>query len=808
MADSQVFVGLRSRGKGYYGDPCYDSQFGSTWDECSDKTTGASLAHMVFDKYGIGISSDWDMGSNAIKYGKCCPLDILNQDPFACIKMSLMSSLLDQEYWEVYADENGEARFIRVLPEGGDLATLPRVQYCLPTLQPADNSNLVVLRSADPPPFRRCKGEWYEILDGTHLKGVRNWEDSLFPDGGRSDSAKGVAFSWGEITGMGPSKTTDYTCELGKFNQFGSIIYPYYERKQIYSDGVDDGPFEIEGFEQVLFWLVEIDYDSTKEELAHYTIQFVKSSEAPVYMAMPTAAGGTAGDTYHGHLLDFGPVCDLSETGKGTGTEPHIWMSCQSADFGDDLDTCANVQVALQAAQQRKDYGDSCQVHWDDYAVPSFYGYGYTKSLMNFNDYSRWGIGTDECLDDNVIDNIYESTVSLMGNGCQLSHWSYMYLGSGANVAFGVQQGYRTIELPHGSVWIESTPKSGDEGRLIYSLRAEAPYKASIKVYTEDWKNPYHNFMMRYVSCGLASLPSLSFQCQAGSAFQFDYPGYLFGWDDGLYTISEMWAKVRIARPGIAIEGFGRGVDLFIPKIKMRVMPVYQVDFPSAVAAEGENYDLQCVDVYKDLRDANSAYCDPIPGQSEMEKLQEAMSGSVLDITLPFLFPDFRESGQNTPSQVNTKDAFDKLCQKLNPAVHFLWTYIKRFIDEPNKGFTYVCGPPKTDQEVPKLGQIIETEAGNRTINSINYNYSDGSAFTVNIEAGPVSLTASHAGSITKKRTRTLELKGKIVNQGKGALYKVDVPGIGVIQAWNIDKYPWDVGDKVDVTVYNHPLEI
>ena len=49
---------------------------------------------------------------------------------------------------------------------------------------------------------------------------------------------------------------------------------------------------------------------------------------------------------------------------------------------------------------------------------------------------------------------------------------------------------------------------------------------------------------------------------------------------------------------------------------------------------------------------------------------------------------------------------------------------------------------------------------------------------------------------------------GRIVSHSAGALYKVDIPGIGIIKAWNTDVWPWDEGDKVSVTLYNHPLEL
>ena len=800
MPQSTVSQDLQSRGKGYYGDPCYDSTLGSTKSKCKDQTPTGNLAKAVLANYGIGISDSWAVGSKASKHQACCPLDILNQDPIQCIKMALMASLLDGEYWEVYADEEGKASFIRVLPdESADVANLPRVQYCVPSLQPSDIANLVIVRSADPPPFRKCGKvngqEWYDVLDGASQGGIRSVSSagSLFPGGSDPSSsasdARGIMFTWGEVTGMA-SQGIDPTCEIGAFDQFGTIIYPDYERKQIYNDGVVD-LYELQGFEQILFWLVDVDYSVTDDELAHYNIQFVKSSDVPVKLG-----GMSIGDTWNGHTEDFGVVCDVSDTGEGTGSTPSVSIYPDNESKEQAMDnSCSSVQASIMAANERRDLIAA----WAEYAIPSFFGYGFARSMVSFNDYSKWNIiGSDVCTED-PIDNMYESTTSLWGNGCPLQGWSWgNFLGT-TYVNVGRQKSRRTIDLPNGTVWVES---GDDSGKVIYSFRAEAPSKASVKFGNDPWLNPFSNHMLTMVA---SSQPGNASSVFGGT---FSYPGYLFGWDDGLYTMEELWAKVKIARPGIAVQGFGRGVTSFMPKISMKIKPVYQVDFPAAVAAKGETYD-GCVDVYKDLATANQAYCLPLSDEpTEAEKLQEAMTGNTIDITIPFLFPDFAGVGQSTPSQVTDKRAFDDLCADCLFVANFLWNYIEKFKDEPHKAYTYVCGPPRSQNEVPKLGQVVETEYGRRTINSIAYNYSDGSSFTLNVEVGPVSISTATAGAYAKKRTRNEDVKGKIVDQGMGALYKVDVPGVGVIQAWNIDKYPWDVGDRVTVTLYNHPAEL
>jgi hypothetical protein len=794
MPASHIMQSLLARDKGYYGDPCYDSTFGSTKAKCEDQTPAANLAYAVLQHYNIEISDPWVQGGAALKNGCCCPLDILNQDPISCIKMSLSASLLDKEYWEVYADEWGKASFVKVLPEGSARkAKLPRIQYCVPSLQPADIANLVIVRSADPPPFRKCGKvngqDWYDVLDGASMVGLENISAGghIFPGKGDARDARGVMFSWGEVTGFS-SQTSDYTCERGKFDKFGTIIYPDYERKQIYNDGIID-LYELQGFEQILFWLVDIDYDSTDDELAHYSIQFVKSSDMPVKLG-PISVG----ETYNGHIQDFGALCDVSSDETGTGTTPEIFLDVsRRADLADK--SCTSVQKAVEAAKERANY----TISWDEYGVPRFFGYGHAISMVSFNDYSKWSIvGADKCITE-PIDNMYESTTSVWANCCPLDRWSWSsFLGSSWCI-FGPQKAKKTMDLPNGSCWVES----GDDGNghIVFSFRAEAPSKASVKFGNEPWINPFSNHMMSVISSAWAGTAATNFSSS------YRYPGYLFGWEDSLYTVSDLWAKTKVARPGLSIQGFGRGVRQFMPKIAMRVKPVYQVDFPAAVAARGDTYN-GCVDVFKDLATANQAYCEPLTGETEAEKLQEAMTGNTIDITLPFLFPDFVAAGQAGPNDVHDKRAFDTLCSQCLGVAGFLWDYIKKYKNEPYKGYTYVCGPPKAQDEVPKLGDVVDTEHGPRTINSIAYSYSDGSSFTLNIDVGPVQLSTAHAGSLTSKRKKNEDVHGKIVDQVMGALYKVDVQSIGVIKAWNIDKHPWDIGDRVTVTLYNHPAEL
>jgi hypothetical protein len=113
--------------------------------------------------------------------------------------------------------------------------------------------------------------------------------------------------------------------------------------------------------------------------------------------------------------------------------------------------------------------------------------------------------------------------------------------------------------------------------------------------------------------------------------------------------------------------------------------------------------------------------------------------------------------------------------------------------------YTYVCGPPVG--VVPKVG----TSYQGRTINSVNISYNDGSSFITTIECGPVSIAASMAGQIAASKKTSIQVQGVVSGNSYGALYSVSVPVLGSINAYNMEKYPWPNGSRVNVTIYNYP---
>jgi hypothetical protein len=786
MGLSQTAKDLIAQGKLYYGDPCHDAAWGSSTDSCRGKYGRHSLAARIFQDHDIPSTgapvNDWTCG---------CPLDIIGQDAFSVIKMSLSAMLLSGEYWEVYADENGMARFVKILQgseETSEYSPLPRINFCTPTFQSTSMADMVIVRSADPPAFRKCGPTIPIVSANTSI--IRSMDGNIFGNN------LGLKYSWGEVTGK-ESDSTASTCDHGKFNQYASLIYADYERSQQYKDGINN-VFEIDGFEQILFWLVDVDYSGMPaDEIRFYSIQYVKSSELPVHLQMVGSLESTS------QLVRdfFPPVCDISNDPSSTGTSPNISLVELP-----ESSSCT-IQSSHQAGRNR------FESNWDSFSVPSFYAYRHLKSRLNFNDAVGWGrifeIGLNQCIDF-ASATIFDNTISFMANGIRLDNFmgeKQAVAGSIDVTDFGQPKDNRTWDVPELN-WTQ-LPFNYEEGVVEYLLRAKAPDSASYlqigEGYDGNWHNPYTNWLFEVVSNRFQGILQSS-QYVVGNSKEWLYnpPGYLVGMEEGLYALNDFWAKTSIARPGIHIQSLGRSVDRMLRAINLSVKPVYQVDFPAAVAVATDGAHTtyggpSILDPYSDLFD--NSYCTIETRTTSMELLQESMNGVIIDITMGFLFPDFKSHG------TNTKQAFTACGQQCKSVADMIWSYYKKYENEGNRSFLYTCGPPKTQAELPRLGLSIKTPSGPRTVNSITYQYNDKSSFVVNVEAGTVNFSTATAGSRTLKRMKNEEVTGRVMGHSAGAIYKVNVPGIGIITAWNATTFPWDIGDQVQLQIYNQPQE-
>jgi hypothetical protein len=752
--------------------------------------------------------------------------------------MSLSAKLLDGEYWECFADEFGFARFQKVLQgssSSSDIFTLAHVQYCLPSVQFNSRVDMVVVRAADPPPFRQC-GDWMQIIDGgagsiikiadlsgplmNHLvpnMGAKNMsiESSRF-----APPVQGTKFTWGQVSSEGNNPGDDPTCSHGIFSQHGGIIYPEYEKKGGYRDGIND-LFEVGPHMSILFWMTDVDFGTEDDNLLrHYNIQFVKSSEFP---ALLSVGGGNGLESY------FGPSCHT-----GPGSTPSLLLDMGSLDSSSTSDSCESVSKASDDAKKKP------SIQWSEHTIPSFFGYGSLISQIDFSDISKWDVGSNICYDSQE-DNMYESTSAMVGNGAALMGFEKfrarnISIGPTTPIFIGIQKESQTFDIPHSSYVEIPAGSVSAEGRISYAIRAQAPNCGTYCTMEDgfgfggriwgwgpdstacggdsvEWLNHWAFLMMKRVSHswanGLGSMAGYGNYAWIVNELSLKRPGYLFGLSgDSMFTVDTWWAKLNLSRPGLIVQGKGRDVESFLSGIKVRVMPIYLVDMPPPVAACGNTGFDKVVDPDTDVWD--NMYCTVENRVGDTEKLQEASTGVNLELSLPFLFPSFSTGGGGGDGvdPANLRASFDSIGNTCHEIARNLFGYFDSFRDEPNRHMTYVCGPPRTQEEVPSLGKTVTTPYGPRTINIITFQYTDSSVFNMTVEVGPITINQASAGGLKSKRAKTEEVDGRIVSHDYGSLFKVKVQGIGIVNAWNVQPWPWEVGDKVKVQLYNNPMEI
>lgn len=115
----------------------------------------------------------------------------------------------------------------------------------------------------------------------------------------------------------------------------------------------------------------------------------------------------------------------------------------------------------------------------------------------------------------------------------------------------------------------------------------------------------------------------------------------------------------------------------------------------------------------------------------------------------------------------------------------------------------YVCGPSAS----PVLGGV---GLAGGIVNNITYSYSDSGNYSISVTEGPRVLggLASIAGQEHVKQTEQHSGTGIVIqDNGNGILYKVLVDGVGVKEAISGVPSMIRIGDKVNVTIYNNPVE-
>lgn len=117
---------------------------------------------------------------------------------------------------------------------------------------------------------------------------------------------------------------------------------------------------------------------------------------------------------------------------------------------------------------------------------------------------------------------------------------------------------------------------------------------------------------------------------------------------------------------------------------------------------------------------------------------------------------------------------------------------------------TFVCSPDSN----PQLGGYGYDN--DSIVNEITYSYQDSNSYTISVTCGPKLLGdfAQIDGGPYYKMTEEVSARGTIIDDtGDNSVFKVLVDGYGEVLAINCSPNILRVGDKVQVTVHNNPVE-
>lgn len=237
--------------------------------------------------------------------------------------------------------------------------------------------------------------------------------------------------------------------------------------------------------------------------------------------------------------------------------------------------------------------------------------------------------------------------------------------------------------------------------------------------------------------------------------------------------VKQVWIMVDLAIPSIVITDPGGNAKDIADNFEYFLKPLVFVDEPAPIAFNGT------------LLDQAAAKQDHDPtttqdfSDTDYERAMDVMDngGGGLSINLSFLDGD---GAKNLSSQLHT------------------------FMNNGNGIETvYSCGP-NCDPQIGGYG------LSNGVINSITYQYSDSSSYTISVTEGGRLIGGFSdvtGGPINKRAEGHSEVGTVIECLGNGIHFKVRLDGFGERVAINTSADVIRTGDRVNCTIYNNPIE-
>jgi len=248
------------------------------------------------------------------------------------------------------------------------------------------------------------------------------------------------------------------------------------------------------------------------------------------------------------------------------------------------------------------------------------------------------------------------------------------------------------------------------------------------------------------------------------------YPSvFPVGFGESGYAVNKLLIEVEWDNPCLYVKDTRNIItEDLLRTIKIDTFPIVLDDHPAPMAHNGE-----LVESEEDKPDEDASTYQ-IFNKTEGQVILDSLRGGDINVTLPFL----NEEQVKTASQ-----------------------RILELRQEDIKEITYVCGP----ECFPRLGAAAP-EGG--VIDSITYSYQDNSQYVISVQCGPIWQGMGGWGqSVNEAMTSQLSLDGMVISAHKNNVdFLVNINRVGKIPCINATKDIICSGDKVKVTVYNHPV--
>ena len=548
------------------------------------------------------------------------------------------------------------------------------------------------------------------------------------------------------------------SCEEAFVSRYATISYDDPLLDQQYLDEVVNS-YELVAFETLIGYMVDLDLPDNVDDIPGFRITFGDTTKE--YIRVPATIinntvntaptiGSSLGDAGARGFSSFsnqGVVSQPGQQGTRVGGRVPILINVINENNINNLPSCGAVLDSIAGGQ---------------ITLPK-------DRFIRENKFGRL-----------ESDFIGVTDVVFAGNKIKSFTASPGGFGTDASILWVVDPNKELVELPHGRNWTWTVDTSENIQIYLFSILEDARSEATCQVYSNpelfaSSTAPTQDLVYSYSNDLLTTLPASNeeFICNVG-----DYLGY---WNES----GHMCVVVERRRPSIDIfDPLGRASTI-ANSISIRYTPVIMVDAPPPVTY-ASNKTLSSIDGTRTLSSTGvidqadgMVDADPTTTQdledSETSILQDNTDGFTLDITLPFA----------------EEDDCLVIAQELLA------------LQEANvKTSSIILGP---DSE-PRLGEVMPDGS---VINEISYSYSDSSQYLITMATGPKYQTlGSFNDSRYQLRTEDVTRDGIVMQDaGNGGEYVVKVDGFGEITALSMILDDISVGDRVNVKIYNNPVE-